>query len=174
VMILAFPGLSRIITRQRRWRRLGDSSEAADAAWAELRDTAIDLRVPWDDGHTPRQIAATMLRALRADAATRTSMQRLAHGEERSRYAPTPDVTATELRHDVTVIRNAAAARRTGLQRVMARVVPRSTMRVVYAGIGHLGDVFEVFDRLGAHIRRAFRTKSHLGSEPSTMVSMRS
>jgi hypothetical protein len=58
---LVVPGTVRVISRQRRSRRLNDPAEAAPAAWAELRDTAIDLRVPWDDGRSPRQVATSLV-----------------------------------------------------------------------------------------------------------------
>jgi TgpA N-terminal domain/Transglutaminase-like superfamily len=163
-LILALPSSSRAIVRRRRWRRLHDPSLAADAAWAELRDTAIDLRVPWDDGHTPRQIAAAVLVALPSDTITRESMQRLAQGEERSRYAPTSSVTGTTLRVDVSVIRSAAAARRSRFQRTVARVMPRSTLRVAGRGASRVGDVLYRFDRLSARIGRAARGRSRLSS----------
>jgi transglutaminase-like putative cysteine protease len=165
-LVLLLPGTTRAVSRRRRLRRFADPARAADAAWAELRDTAIDLRVPWDDGHTPRQIAAAALIALRSDTGTRAAMQRLAQCEERSRYAPTPSVNGTDLRRDVGVIRTAALARRSGFQRAMARILPRSTMQVVGAAIARIGNVLDIFDRLGAGARRALRSRSHLRSHP--------
>jgi transglutaminase-like putative cysteine protease len=49
VLVAIGPGLVR---RRRRDRRRGGGPEEA---WAELRDTAIDLRVPWPQDRTPRQ-----------------------------------------------------------------------------------------------------------------------
>ncbi|MBZ5736802.1 transglutaminase family protein [Nocardioides mangrovi] len=46
---LLAPGLVR---RRRRDRRLGSGDP--ELVWAELRDTAIDLGVPWPDGRSPR------------------------------------------------------------------------------------------------------------------------
>jgi transglutaminase-like putative cysteine protease len=164
VVALVLPGASRALTRHRRWRRLTDPGRAADAAWAELRDTAIDLRVPWDDGHTPRQIATGVIVALRSNPASRDAMQRLAQCEERSRYAPTSSATGIDLRRDVGVIRTAAGARRSGLQRLFARVMPRSTLRIVAGGFSRIGDVFYQFDRMSSRLGRALRGRSHLAS----------
>jgi transglutaminase-like putative cysteine protease len=152
-LVLVVPGTARAIKRRRRWSRSREPMEGIDAAWAELRDTAIDLGVPWDDGHTPRQIAATTVLELRADPQTKAAMQRLAHSEERSRYAPTPSMVDTDLRNDVLVIRDAAAARRSGPQRLAARVMPRSTLQVISARMGRIGDAL-AFERIRARLRR--------------------
>jgi transglutaminase-like putative cysteine protease len=167
VLFLLLPGASRAIVRRRRWRHLTEPARAADAAWAELRDTAIDLRVPWDDGHTPRQVAVAALAALRANSDTTAAMRRLAQHEERSRYAPRSESSGIDLRRDVMVVRTAALARRTRFQRVIARLVPRSTLQVVRAALGHLWSVFDVFDRISVRARRALRSRSWLRSGPA-------
>jgi hypothetical protein len=41
-----------VVRRARRRRRLGGGAEAA---WAELRDSAVDLRVGWPDGRSPHE-----------------------------------------------------------------------------------------------------------------------
>jgi Transglutaminase-like superfamily len=41
-----------VVRRRRRERRRGGGPEEA---WAELRDTALDLRIPWPQDRTPRQ-----------------------------------------------------------------------------------------------------------------------
>ncbi|MPZ93653.1 MAG: hypothetical protein GEU96_01820 [Propionibacteriales bacterium] len=59
LVLAAIPGLSRVGLRRRRWARAGDARELAEAAWAELRDTVIDLRHSWPDD-TPRRTAAAL------------------------------------------------------------------------------------------------------------------
>lgn len=39
-------------------RRAGHLSGGPEPAWAELRDTAVDLRLPWPEARSPRQTAA--------------------------------------------------------------------------------------------------------------------
>ena len=63
---LLVPAVARAVIRHRRRRELGDPGLAPAAAWAELRDTAADLRVPWDDSRSPRQVAIALLAAIEA------------------------------------------------------------------------------------------------------------
>jgi Tfp pilus assembly protein PilW len=168
VLLLLVPSTARTITRRRRWRQIADTARAPDAAWAELRDTAIDLHLPWDDGHTPRQIATAIRAALGADPDTSTAIQQLAQCEEHSRYAATPQGTATDLRHDVDLVRTAALARRSKPQRMTARVLPRSTLLVVVGAIGRTGIILDGFDRMVASARRVVRTPARFRSDDAT------
>ena len=59
LLVLA-PRAARAGVRRRRWALATPGSEAAEAGWAELRDTALDLRVPWDDSVTLRTRAAAL------------------------------------------------------------------------------------------------------------------
>jgi transglutaminase-like putative cysteine protease len=173
ILVLLLPGAARRITRRRRWQLLSDPARAPDAAWAELRDSAIDLHVPWDDGHTPRQIAAAVLATLRADADTRAAMQRLARCEERSRYAPTPGESEANLRADVMTVRGVALAKRTPTQRAVARFMPRSTLRVIGAALAQIGNVFDWIDRINAAVRRTIWRRPTHGVGLTTTVGNR-
>jgi transglutaminase-like putative cysteine protease len=172
-LALIVPGTARAITRQRRWRRIVDPAHGSAAAWAELRDTAIDLRAPWDDGWTPRQIVTALLGALGSTSETAESLRRLAQCEEESRYAATPKAPETDLRRDVIVVRTAARATRTPLQRAIARVMPRSTLLVAAATAARFGDVLDWINRVGAPIRRARPTRPRLRSGNPKAVSGR-
>jgi transglutaminase-like putative cysteine protease len=155
VMLLIAPGVSRVVVRRRRWRLVDEQpATAADAAWAELRDTAIDLHVPWHDGQTPRQIATALVTSVKADTTTRAALRRLADAEERSRYAPTPGDAGRELRDDVGVVRVAALATRSRWQHTAAVVLPRSILQTVAAGASRLGDRIE---RVNAALWRGVR-----------------
>ncbi|HEX3825064.1 MAG TPA: DUF3488 and transglutaminase-like domain-containing protein [Mycobacteriales bacterium] len=153
VVLLLLPGTARIITRARRWRAIGDPAIGSAAAWAELRDTAIDLRVPWEDGRTPRQVAASLLRSVGASGTTAAALGRIAQYEEQSRYAATQPALGGELRRDVDVIRSAARVSRTRSQRVLAIVMPRSTLRVLRRGLSRVGDGLFWVSRLGSRTR---------------------
>ena len=52
-LVLA-PWLARTVVRRRRWATATSPGAAAEAGWRELRDTALDLRLPWDDSVTLR------------------------------------------------------------------------------------------------------------------------
>jgi transglutaminase-like putative cysteine protease len=164
VLALITPGAARSITRRRRLRRIGDPLHGSAAAWAELRDTAIDLRAPWDDGRTPRQLATALVGVLGADPATSDALRRLAQCEEQSRYAATPTASHADLRDDVAVVQSAARATRTGPQQAWARVMPRSTLLVARRGLSRFGDGVDWISRSFAPVRRLWATRPRLRS----------
>jgi hypothetical protein len=137
---LIVPSVGRVLIRQWRWRRMRAPNHACEAAWAELRDTAIDARSPWDDGRSPRQIIAQLGDSFGPAITTRESLLRLASAEERSRYAASSTVNARDVRNDVATIRRAARLSRSPGQRLAMVVLPRSTMRATLAGLGRLAD----------------------------------
>ena len=69
--------LPRVLRRRRRDRRL--ATGAPEAAWAELRDTAIDLGVPWPDRRSPRATRNALVDHLGAPLGPQTG-DRPAHG----------------------------------------------------------------------------------------------
>jgi len=68
--------LPRAVRRRRRDERLRGGPEAA---WAELRDTAVDLGVPWPEARSPRETRDRLVEHLGAPVA-RTTAERPAHG----------------------------------------------------------------------------------------------
>ena len=66
----------RAIRSRRRTHRLG---RGVEAAWAELRDTAIDLGVPWPHGRSPRETRDQLVEHFGAPL-DRDSAERPAHG----------------------------------------------------------------------------------------------
>jgi hypothetical protein len=153
---LAAPGASRAITRRRRGHQLKNPDLAASAAWAELRDTAIDLRAPWDDGCSPRQLAAGLAASLSPGGriATRESLNRLAHIEERARYARVAGPVEATPADDLVVVRTALRADRTRRQLLSATVMPRSTTAIVR---NYLRRVAASIDRFGQSISQTVR-----------------
>lgn len=125
--LLLVPGVTRLALRRRRWRRITQPDLAADAAWAELRDTAVDFGLPWSDDRSPRQVATGLLAALNPSPDVRDATTRLARSEERSRYAPTP-ASDHELKAAVLTVRAAAAGHATWRLRASAWLLPRSTV----------------------------------------------
>lgn len=157
---LAAPGMSRALTRRHRNRLMAsDATRGTAAAWAELRDTAIDVRAPWDDGHTPRQLAATLGASLSrddagpndnaADSEARDALNRLASEEERSRYARTVSPDGSDPSRDVAVVRAALRANRSRRQRLTATILPRSTTAI---GRSYLTRVGTAKDRMARSV----------------------
>lgn len=58
--LLAAPRLSRAFVRRRRWARADTPEDAAEAGWREVRDVALDLRIPWSDSVTLRTTARAL------------------------------------------------------------------------------------------------------------------
>jgi len=81
--VAALPAAVRTGRRRRRYRsaRHGD----ADALWAELADTLVDLGYRWSPTRSPRQVSAWLARDAGASA---PALERLAAAVERWRYAP--------------------------------------------------------------------------------------
>jgi transglutaminase-like putative cysteine protease len=108
------PAATRAARRRRRYAaaRRGD----ADALWAELSDTAVDLGYVWSPARSPRQVSAWLGR----DAATAgPALEALAVAVEHRRYAADPQTQdaaglVTGL-HDVTEQLRARRARHTQL-----------------------------------------------------------
>jgi transglutaminase-like putative cysteine protease len=125
--LVAAPGLVR---RRRRDRR---RSGGVEAAWAELRDTALDLGLPWPEGRSPRETGDAVRRAVGHDDAA--ALGRMVARVERTRYAPAPADPASGPEHDpaltadvdklVAALRDAVSPR----ARRRAAWLPRSVLR---------------------------------------------
>lgn len=159
---LLVPSTARVVIRRRRWRHIDDPARGPAAAWAELRDSAIDLGAPWDDDRSPRQIATTLLSALDPAPRTRESMLRLVLCEERSRYAATPDAILATLKRDVLVVRSAAVEKCSGMQRARATLVPRSTLLIAQSALSAAARRWDGFRRVLPGVRAAGRRRARI------------
>lgn len=126
-LLLATPHL---IRGSRRTRRLGLAATAepalrAEAAWAELRDTVVDLGDRWPTG-SPRAIGRVL--AGRLPDVYRPDLDRLVLAVEQGRYARDPQVPADvgEIVRELSLQLGAAASSR---DRFRARWLPRSLWR---------------------------------------------
>ena len=149
VLMLLAPRALRSLVRRRRWSEANGAGSYAEAAWGELRDTALDLAVAWDDHVTVRTAATRLERFLGNPAAPEEALsrgprrgpevnpkatlalRRLVLLLERARYARTlPAGTATveETRADVATCVEAlrAGAGRSG--RARATWMPASVL----------------------------------------------
>jgi len=111
------PRLSRMIVRRRRWATARTAVDRAEAAWAELRDSMLDLRLPWDDRVTARVRARDigplfcrrpgkgeedLARVIRSNPEAQAALDRILLLLERARYARTvPDVE--DVKNDVVL-----------------------------------------------------------------------
>lgn len=131
-LLLVIPGIARLAVRRRRWSRLGDPTHGADAAWSELRDTAVDFRLPWPADRSPREVAAAILDEFRPAAPVRDAMMRIARCEERARYAAIASDPG-DLKADVSVVRSAVARHASRQTRMVAWLLPRSAVAAGWA-----------------------------------------
>src|SRR5213079_965640 len=109
LLLLVVPSIARVVGRRRRWRNAITATEQATAAWTELRACAIDARVAWIDGLSPRATA----RLLRTEAgglatAELRALDRIVAAVERASYAADArGLRAATLRDDTEEIRAA-------------------------------------------------------------------
>jgi transglutaminase-like putative cysteine protease len=131
-LLLSLPRLTRAAVRRRRWSRARDSVATAEAAWAELRDRVVDLRMTWDSGATPRAIGRSLRERLPDDRASGgqvvAALNRLVLAIEQARYARTIR-DATDLRSAQVTVAEALASRQTSGRRFLARWLPASLWR---------------------------------------------
>jgi hypothetical protein len=152
VALALAPRVSRVWVRRRGWTRAASPGDIAEAAWSELRDTARDLRLPWDDSVTLRTRARglvdsfgppgtgrhgaprTLARGAAADPEAAEALERLVVFVERARYARTVEA-ARDVPDDVSRCVQAMRAGASRRQRVLADWLPASLL----AGLGDAG-----------------------------------
>lgn len=126
--LLVLAAAAALVPAVRRWlrrrRRLGPEADV-EAAWAELRDSAIDVGAAWSDSRTPRQAVAALVDDQRLSGAAADAATRLGRTVERSRYAPTPP-DATLVTDDVGTVRAAMLHRLDRRRRTRVALAPAS------------------------------------------------
>lgn len=131
VALAVLPMLARAVIRRR--RRSVSPYQLADAAWAELQDSARDLGFTWAEGLTVRQLASELYSAIGSSPvaapgpATGAALWRLTDATEQARFAPRP-APVGDLFDDVRLVRTLLASSRGRLARLRARVLPRSIL----------------------------------------------
>ena len=146
VALLLTPRLIRSNRRRRRWREPLVDELAAEAAWAELQDTVVDLRRRWPTGLSPSATRHRLVAWFRSPVPHRRrashrpatspnpvateALDRIVRAVEESRYAAAPgrfDLVA--LRADVEVCAAWLSAGATPRSRRLARWWPSSALR---------------------------------------------
>ena len=159
--LLVLPVLARTVTRRRRWRRALTPVQRADAAWAELRASAIDARAGWIDGLSPRATA----RVLRAESAGFAppeirSLDHIVEAVQRAWYAASPGSGRGDtLEDDVDAVRAALVIDATAWERLTLKLWPRSTLREARELVGRLGGALDAVDLFGARARARLRAR---------------
>ncbi len=131
VLMLLAPTAARQLTRRRRMLQLHGAHPAPGAAWAELRDSAIDAGGPWDDDRSPRQSTYALGHWLLAAGDVRAALGRLTRAEEEHRYSATPNGTSPSLATDLRTIRTALRHRQSRRRTVRTLLLPPSTVRAI-------------------------------------------
>jgi hypothetical protein len=142
------PRSVRVLVRRRRWTGAASPIALAEAAWAELRDSALDLGLVWDDSVTLRTRARDLVRSFgkphddalgrsasrgpRANPEAAQALDRIVRLVERARFAralPTEadlDGLRTQLLSDVGVCVDAIRAAASAQRRTWAAWLPAS------------------------------------------------
>ncbi|WP_067967367.1 transglutaminase family protein [Nocardiopsis trehalosi] len=128
LLLAAAPALVRALVRRARWARAAGPPARAHAAWAEVRDDAVDLGVAWNPAESPRSAARRIAAERGLTGAGRAALDRVALAEESARYAPEPEVPAG-LAADTRTARAALRASAGRPARLRALLLPRSLLR---------------------------------------------
>ncbi len=131
-LLMCLPRIARSLVRRRRWARADGPAATAEAAWADLRDRALDLRMEWDAGATPRTIGRSLRQhlphGLDPHGPVVSALNRLVLAIEQGRYARSIR-QSDDLREAVDTVVEVLAAGRTPRQRFLARWLPASLFR---------------------------------------------
>lgn len=137
--LTVLPRALRELRRRRRWSSAASPAALAEAAWNELRDSMVDLRLPWDDRDTARHLGRSL--RIRIDQRRRApvitgptteqavqALNTLVVAVEQGRYAQTPTVV-TGLRQAERTVVEAIADTQTPSVRRRGTWLPRSVLR---------------------------------------------
>lgn len=118
------------VRRRRRTRHRGGDIELA---WAELRDTSIDLGLAWPSSRSPRETGAALARAISGGTlgppSDPTVLTRLVERLERSRYSLGSRLDSDDLTADLDLVLAAMEAAVSPGARRRATLLPRSVFR---------------------------------------------
>lgn len=143
--LLLGPGLTRALIRRRRWataagpRSTGpDAAGAAEIAWRELRDGAVDLGHVWPTARTPRQCATALAAEGALSNVGTAALHQVTTTVERTRYArqAAGGANADQLRTAVIRIHFELGRNAGRKWRIRAVVLPMSLRPLVPMGAG--------------------------------------
>ncbi len=159
-LLLAWPSVTRLVTRRRRWLMASGDPGLANAAWRELVDDLADLGMPCSPSESPRALVRRIAREAGLDAAAVQAVTRIGAAEERARYAQGPQPGAG-LAGDVRTVRRAVAGSVSRQQRLRARLVPASTLTAATRLLQRGGEMLSWLESSWPSVRRQLRTALH-------------
>lgn len=113
-----------LMRRSLRWRRAGDDPTArAEAAWSDLRDTARDAGLSWNDADTPRMIGTQLAKDAALKGDDHDLLTHIVTTTERARYSRRA-VGEPSLREDSSLLRRHVGRSQPTRSRVRAYVWP--------------------------------------------------
>lgn len=127
LLALALPGLLRRAIRRHRLMEPAEGASAVEAAWLELRDTMIDLGLPWTGSLTPRARGRSIQTFLYDDQDGLLALDRLSSCVERARYASSPPADARP-GDDAQVVMSALTRVAARGRRIRAALFPASLL----------------------------------------------
>lgn len=159
-LLIAWPALTRLTTRRRRWMAASSDAALAHAAWHELTDDLTDYGLGCGPGETPRAVARRVVKAASLDATAMHAITRIGMAEERARYARAAE-SGAGLAADVRTVRRAVAASVSARERARARLLPASTLLAARRLLNRVGDFFGWLDSSWPAMRRQVRSLVH-------------
>ncbi|HEY9350183.1 MAG TPA: DUF4129 domain-containing protein, partial [Acidothermales bacterium] len=130
----------------------GDRVGEAEAAWADLRDTARDAGFDWDPAATPRQTGTALATKAKLDVDSSDLLNHVVATTERARYSTRPD-DPEGLQADSAMLRRSVLRSRPVLQRVGALIWPAATRDAMVTTANRVADGLDWMDAAGARVR---------------------
>jgi len=155
-VLLAWPSITRLVTRRRRWMRAANDADRANAAWAELTDDLEDYGYEFSPGETPRTLTKRIAREAGLSDQAATALKRIGSATERARYAPTA-LSGAGMAGDVQTVRRSLASARSRGQRLRAIWLPASTLTAAWQLTQRAGDLFNWLDVSWPALQRRLR-----------------
>ena len=155
-LLIGWPALVRLVTRRRRWLTASGNAGHAHAAWRELTDDLADYGLACVPGETPRAVARRVAREASLSEAAAAAASRISTAEERARYARLA-LPGVGLAADVRTVRRAVAASATPKQRLLARLLPASTLTAARRLLERAGGLLGWLDSSWPALRRQVR-----------------
>ena len=134
IVMLLLPRVLRGSTSRRRWSTAHSAEAVADAAWSEVRATAVDLDLDWSDQRTVRANGLVVQREVVPTYEGRRAIDDVVTFVELTRYARSRELsedTRAQIEKDVETWREAVYKAVDRKRARRARWFPRSVTRVV-------------------------------------------
>jgi transglutaminase-like putative cysteine protease len=159
---LIAPRTVRTTSRRLRWLRATDDGRRAHAAWLEVRDDLADYRFECRASESPRALARRVAETLHLSTGDRQALTRVALAAERASYAVRP-ADSGSLGKDVATTRRAISRACDPPARLLAVVMPLSTLIPMRRALQNALDVFGWMDVITSKARGRPRRRRHPG-----------